>query len=208
MLPKLALICGILAPLLFVFTDVVAGTSWKGYSFVWKSISELSAIGAPTRPFAAPLFIAQSLLLVAFGLGVWGQAGQNTPLRVIAGFLVGNGIVSLAATSLFPMRVGVVASALSVGVILGAAGVIFLLVAVGFGAAAFTNWFRFYSIGTLLTFAVLTIFGLVAQNPGHGRVGLQERVMSYGFLLWIGLLTVVLLSAGIGTGRGAESAVN
>jgi hypothetical protein len=99
---ELALVCGILAALLFVGTDVLAGTLWRGYSFISQSVSELRAIGAPTKSFAVPLFITQSLVLVAFGLSVWGLANQNFALRVTAGLLVGNGVLSLAA-AFFPM---------------------------------------------------------------------------------------------------------
>jgi formate/nitrite transporter FocA (FNT family) len=63
---------------------------------------------------------------------------------------------------------------------------------------AFHNWFRWYSIGTLLTFGLLTVFGLVAQTA---RVGLQERTMIYGCLLWVALLAIVLLGAETGTAR-------
>ena len=192
MLSKLLLACGLLAALLFVGTDLVAGAQWKGYSFISKSINELSAIGAPTRPYAAPLFMAQSLMLAAFGLGVWGQAGHNTSLRVTASLLVANAIVGLAASAFFPMQAGIRPSPASAGVILGAAEVIFLVVAIGFGAAAFTNWFRFYSIATLLAFAALTVVGVAAQ--AEPRIGLQERVMSYGILLWVGLPAVLLLT--------------
>lgn len=192
MLSRLLLACGLLAALLFVGADLVAGAQWKGYNFISKSISELSAIGAPTRAYAAPLFMTQSVVLAAFGVGVWGQAGQNTSLRVIASLLVANGIVGLAATAFFPMQAGIRPSPANAGVILGAAGVIFLVVAIGFGAAAFTNWFRVYSIATLIVFAVLTIVGVAAQS--EPRIGLQERVMSYGMLLWVGLLALVLMT--------------
>lgn len=204
MLSRLLLACGVLAALLFVGADLVAGAQWKGYNFISKSISELSAIGAPTRAYAAPLFMTQSLVLVAFGLGVWGQAGHSTPLRVIASLLVANGIVGLTATAFFPMQAGIRPSPASVGVILGAAGVIFLVVAIGFGAAAFTNWFRVYSIATLLVFAVLTIVGVAAQS--EPRIGLQERVMSYGMLLWVGLLALVLLTTETAAAHSSESA--
>jgi hypothetical membrane protein len=49
MLRNLLLICGILSSLLYVSTDTLAGTLWKGYSFTHQAVSELSGIGAPTR---------------------------------------------------------------------------------------------------------------------------------------------------------------
>ena len=55
---RLLLICGILASLLWIGTDIVAGVLWEGYSFVDQAVSELSAIGAPTRPLVVPLLLA------------------------------------------------------------------------------------------------------------------------------------------------------
>jgi hypothetical protein len=46
-LQKILLGCGILASLLKVGTDLLAGLTTKGYSFVLHSISNLSALGAP-----------------------------------------------------------------------------------------------------------------------------------------------------------------
>jgi hypothetical protein len=199
MWPKLLLLCGIVAPLLFVGTNVLGGVLWSGYNFTNQSISDLSASGAPTRAAVVPPLIAVDLLLMVFGVGVWGVASRNGALRVVAGLLVVYGVVN-AAAEFFPNRLGETPRPLSPGVILTATGVISLLVAIGFGAAAYRNWFRFYSIGTLLVFAVLTVLGLL---QARARVGVQERVLSFGSLLWVAMLAVVLLSAEPGTGRGA-----
>jgi hypothetical protein len=202
MWPKLLLVCGIVAPLIFAGANVVGGVLWSGYNFTNQSISDLTAIGAPTRAAVVPPFIAADLLLMLFGLGVWGSASQNGALRVVAGLLVVYGVVNSAA-EFFPNRLGETPGPLSPGVILTAAGVISLLLAIGFGAAAYRNWFRFYSIGTLLVFAALTVLGLAQAKA---RVGAQERVLSFGSLLWVVMLAVVLLSAELGIGRGTSVA--
>lgn len=204
MWPKVLLVCGIVAPLLFVGTNLLGGVLWRGYSFTHQSISDLSAIGAPTRAVVVPLFIAVDLLLAGFGLGVWGLAGQNVALRIVAGLLVAYGVVGCAA-EFFPYRLGEPPKPFNAGVILTAAGVIFLLLAILSGAAAYRNWFRFYSIGTLLVFAVLTVVGFA---QAEARVGLQERVLSFGCLLWVAMLAIVLLSVELETVGGAESADN
>jgi len=94
------------------------------------------------------------------------------------------------------MQLGAAVSTITV--VLGAVSMIFFLLAIGFGAAAHRNWFRFYSIGILVTFLVLTIFGfLVAPQiaAGTSLVGVQERTMIYGYLLWVVVLDIVLLRA-------------
>jgi hypothetical protein len=50
---KALLACGIVAPLVYLASDVIAGMRWKGYSFRDQTISELNAIGAPTRALTA-----------------------------------------------------------------------------------------------------------------------------------------------------------
>jgi hypothetical membrane protein len=67
---NLLLICGILSSLLYVGTDILAGMLWEGYSFTHQAVSELSAIGAPTRPLVVPLYFVYDVLMIAFGLGV------------------------------------------------------------------------------------------------------------------------------------------
>jgi hypothetical protein len=49
--------CGILSPVLYAMSDAVAGMQWKGYSFWDQTISELGAIGAPSRPLFSFLLI-------------------------------------------------------------------------------------------------------------------------------------------------------
>jgi hypothetical membrane protein len=102
-LRNVLLICGILASLLYVATDILAGMLWEGYRFSSQAISELSAIGAPTRPLVVTLGIIYDVLLMAFGLCVWViAAGKRRALRLIGGLLVGIGAIGFVWTQ-FPM---------------------------------------------------------------------------------------------------------
>lgn len=88
---RVLLLCGILSPLLYAVADALAGMRWQGYSFRDQVISELGAIGAPSRPLFSILLIAVYLLLVA----AWGSGSRldsKRRLRVVAGLLVGLGI--------------------------------------------------------------------------------------------------------------------
>lgn len=49
MFQKILLSCGILAPLLYLGTDLLAGKLLKSYSFSVQSMSELGASGSPVR---------------------------------------------------------------------------------------------------------------------------------------------------------------
>ena len=48
--PRLLLTCGILSSLLYVAMNVYFPMQWDGYSSASQTVSELSAVGAPTRP--------------------------------------------------------------------------------------------------------------------------------------------------------------
>ncbi|MBU7014346.1 MAG: DUF998 domain-containing protein [Theionarchaea archaeon] len=196
------LVCGILSSLLYVSTDILAGMLWEGYDFASQSASELSALGASTRPFVLPLELTADVLLIAFALGVWVSAGRNRALRVTGGLLAANAVTALVAVAFFPVHPGeaMTASANTMNVVLMGLSVLFLLVAMGFGAAACQNWFRFYSIGTFLVFLVEDILATMgAPRAIRGQsgplVGIQERTMIYGCLLWIVVLAIVLLRA-------------
>ena len=49
MLRKTLLLCGIISSVLYATITVVIATLWDGYDWRSQTISELSAIGAPTR---------------------------------------------------------------------------------------------------------------------------------------------------------------
>jgi hypothetical protein len=201
MLRNLLLICGILSSLLYVGTDILGGMLWEGYSFTSQFVSELSAIGAPSRPLVVPLFIIYDVLFFAFGWGVWGLAGQKRALRFIGGLLVGMGVINFVAV-FFPMhlRGAEVTFTDIMHATLAGVTVLFILLMLGFGATAFGKWFRLYSIGTLLTLLVIGAFPwlggaqLVVQQPTPWA-GVTERIMIYGYLLWVVVLAIVLLRA-------------
>jgi hypothetical protein len=197
---KVLLACGILASLLYVGTDILAGLLKKGYRFDSQSGSVLSAFGTTTRPFVLPLMLTAYILLIAFAVGVWFSADRNWAMWVTAGLLAGYAVFSMVAIAFFPAHLdeAVNTRANTMNVIISAVSVLLFLLAIGFGAIANRDWFRYYSIGTLLVFVVLAIFRLSGVFPvpsGQSLVGVQERTMMYGELLWLVLQAIVLLRA-------------
>jgi pimeloyl-ACP methyl ester carboxylesterase len=86
-LRKVLLICGIVSSLLYVGTDIIAGTLYAAYSLSNQAVSELFAIGAPTSRLVVPLFTVYSVLLIAFVFGICKSAataagGNNYPVKV------------------------------------------------------------------------------------------------------------------------------
>ena len=69
MLRKTLLVCGILSALLYAAMLVFVPMRWPAYSSAAQTVSELSAIGAPTRSLWASLGVVWALLYAAFGWG-------------------------------------------------------------------------------------------------------------------------------------------
>ena len=88
MLRKALLVCGIVSSFLYVGMNVFVPMRWPAYSSASQTVSELSAIGAPTRSIWVPLGIAYAMLMAAFGWGVRASAGRNRRVRVVGSLLV------------------------------------------------------------------------------------------------------------------------
>ena len=144
--------CGVIAPLLYVATDVFLAMRWEGYSYRDQTISELNAIGAPTRTLSIVLGIVGYAFLVAFGVGIWRSAAANRRLRVAGGGLIALGVLAWFGVPFMPLHVREAEESLTDTLHvaqLAVAGPL-LLVIVGFGAAAFGWRFRLYSAATVM----------------------------------------------------------
>src|SRR6478609_9751202 len=84
MVRKSLLICGILSMLWYVVINFIVPMQYPGYDIASQTVSELSAIDAPTRTFWFVLCIFYSLFFIAFGLGIWLSANENWKLRLVA----------------------------------------------------------------------------------------------------------------------------
>lgn len=195
---------GILSLPLYVATDVIGGMRYAGYSFASQAISELMAVGAPSKSFVDPLFLLYSLLALAFGTGVFRVAGnRNRALRMSGAALIGYGAIG-AVTNLFGEFFAMQqrgAGSLSTDaphIILTGVLVFLLLFAMGFGAFALGSRFRVYSLVTLvavIVFGALTArFApmLAAGQPTPG-LGIVERMDVYAAVLWVAVLGIALL---------------
>ena len=199
-LKKALLVCGILASLLYAGMDVIGGTRWQNYSWISQEFSRLSAIGAPSRPTHLVLSPIYTLLVVAFGLGVWWSAGRKRALRIVGGALVVYAMVSLVWPQFFPEDLAAPVSAFTntMHIILTVVTVFSWVLILGFGATAFRKRFRLYSIATLLTvlmFGALTGPQAAALAAGQPTpwLGLTERINIYSFMIWAAMLAVILL---------------
>lgn len=192
---------GILALVIYVLADLVGGLRYPGYSFTSHTISELAAVGAPTAALVGPLFLLYPVLELAFAAGVIREAaGWNRALRLTGIMLVASSALGIAS-AWFPMQAPRGMGSLAADmphIFVMSAIVLFLLLAIGFGAFALGRRFRIYSFATALTvlvFGVLTgryIASVGAGEPTPG-LGIIERIEVYATLVWIAVLAMALL---------------
>ncbi len=199
---------------LYIFMDVVASLAYAGYSYRDQTISELSAIGAPTRPFWLVMSAVYQVLAFGFAFGVLAMAGGRRRIRIVGWLLVAAAVSGLLWW-FGPMHQREVLAADGATwqdtLHLTTVGISSLLFfgTIGVGAFAFGRGFRWYSfatIGVMLVFGTLTNMDLeaVANNEATPWLGIWERIVVEAALLWQAVFAVALLkhSQGEGVARG------
>ena len=195
--PDLLLSCGLISSLFYVAMNVIVPMQWPGYDAASQVVSELSAIGAPTRSLWVALGTVWSVLLAAFGIGVWLRGEGDRSLRVAAGALIVSSIVGLYWP---PMHLRGAPRTLTdtLHLVWTAATLLLMLVTITFGAAAFGKRFRHFSLGIVATFVV---FGLLTFHDSQGLVanlptpwiGVWERINIGAYMLWVIVFAIALL---------------
>jgi hypothetical protein len=197
---KALLVCGVASSLLYA--AMIWGIRYEGYSPISQVPSELTAIGAPTQALWARLGWIYTVLITAFGIGVWKSAGGNRALRLVGGFILAQASLAL----LWPfapmhqrevLAAGGGTSSDTLHQVLAAVTVFLMFLAIGFGATAFGKRFRLYSIVTIV---VLLVFGgltfleapRLEMNLPTPWIGLWERINISVFLLWVVALGAML----------------
>lgn len=196
MFRKILLACGMLSSLLYIGRDLAALLSYPSYDFANQVISELSAVGVPSRGIDVAIGRVYGLLMVLFGVGTWLSARNKRGLRITGVFL--------AAAAIFgsfwpPMHMRGAPTGLTdtLHIVWTAVWLIATMIAMGFAGAALGKRFFYYTIATvcvMLLFGALT--GLqgphVAANLPTPWIGIYERINIGAFLLWVVVLAVDL----------------
>ena len=203
LLTKLFLVCGMLSSILYVAMNIFVPMQWEGYSTVSQTISELSAIDAPTRSLWVPLGIVYALLTAAFGWGVRISTIKNRPLRIAGALLFINGVISLFWPPMHQREVLAAGGGTmtdTMHIVFSFVTVLLFMLTIGFGAAAFGKVFRLYSIATLV---ILVVFGILTgmqapemeANRPTPLMGVWERINIGVYMLWVIVLAIILLRA-------------
>ena len=210
MLLKALLVCGILSSLLYVGMNIFVPMQFEGYSYASQTVSELSAIGAPTRPLWFWLGLVYTVLVVAFGLGVWLSAGRNRLLRVVGGLMIVSGVIGLFWPPMHQREVLAAGGGTltdTMHIVFAMVTTLLMVLALVVGAAAFGARFRMYSIATIM---LLLVFGAltgvdapaVGANEPTPWIGVWERLNIGVYMLWVVVLAIALLRAQVKRPQG------
>lgn len=187
--------CGVLASAAYIAGDLLAAVVHPEYhSFTARAISELVAIGAPSRGVMMAALTVYTLSALAFSLGVWMTAGRRRALRATAASLfILSALNVLAPLFRMPMRGE---GSAAVHEIFTAMTVLAIVLAMGASAWALGRRFRVYaiaSVAALIIFGALT--GLDAAREPTPWMGMTERIGIGAYLLWQAVLAHTLIAS-------------
>lgn len=201
MLQKVLLLSGFTSSLVYAAVNVFVPMTWAEYSIANQTVSELSAIGAPTRTLWIGLVVPYIVLFAAFGWGVLRSAGANRWLHIAGWLILVYSVFNLYWPPMHRREILAAGGGTLTDVLhLVWAGVtVFLFVLImGFGALGLGRPFRVYTIASI---AALIVCGLLtslsAPNVGANLptpwIGVWERLNIAVFLLWVAVLSLSLL---------------
>lgn len=204
---KFLLGCGILSSVVYLGADILGSLNWPGYSVANQTVSELAAIGSPSRELVMWLFTAYNVLLIAFASGAALSAADNSDVHRAANAIGMIGWLGIVA-AFFPIHMRGYAWTINETMhsVLTAVTVLFIISAIVFGGRTADVRFRAYSITTI---ALTLGFGAWSGWIGRGLVsdletpwiGVAERVCIYSYLAWIAVFAVILLRVRDESGR-------
>lgn len=156
-------------------------------------ISSLLYILVDIIAAGAAIGIPYNLLVIAFAAGIWmfpTSPVQKRILRIVSVLMLSHAVSGFIGGTVFPMY--------SRGVAVVITEVLFMLLVISFGALAFGERFRWYSMATIVL--SLAAGGLSAAYGARLAAGLPapvlpivERINIYGFMLWVIVLAVMFL---------------
>jgi hypothetical membrane protein len=192
---------GIITPLLYIFSVILGGALWPGYSHVTQAISELTMASAPNLGLMDSLFTAYGLLLLVFSAGfafIWRKSG-NKGLAASGIVLVCCALAGLLMKFFRQDPIGepltftgfmhlILAALTSLGTIFA-----IFLSASGFRKLENTRGLRTFAL--VMGVIVLISGGLTAVGTTQlpAVFGILERITIGSFMLWLLVISIALL---------------
>src|SRR6185436_6087920 len=139
----------ILSSLWYIVINIYVPMLDSSYNIVTLTVSELSAIGASTRPIWVALVVLYPVLLIAFGWGVLQTAGSSRQLRIAGILIIAYCVMNFYWPPMHQREViaaggGTLTDTLHIGWAITTP--LFNMLLMAFGAAALGKRFRRYTI--------------------------------------------------------------
>lgn len=103
MKPKYFLVCGALAPLVYLGAVVLGGVNYPGYKPLFQAVSDLIAAGAPNKAVLDVVFLFCSLLIALFSFGIFKLVNRTSSIEARIAAKLGS--ISLAGMSLLGLMI-------------------------------------------------------------------------------------------------------
>ena len=192
--PKIFYLCGMLAPLVYIFMYLIGGALRQGYSHLSDSVSELLSPGAPNKRLLDILNFTFALLYTLFGIGVF-QFVIRSELGSLVGYIGAGLIIAVGLASMgsaiFPQDATGSPSTLA-----GKLHLIFVFAVQIPGAILSTilmgiwikqtGMFPGFATYSFISAGVIVLTGILA-GPAMGTriMGLVERISALAVHQWI-----------------------
>ena len=200
-LERILLFSGIFSSIWYIAINIIVPLQYSGYNVASYTVSELSAVDAPTRSLWVTLCVLYSLLLITFGIGIWLSAGLQKTLRFVAALFIFDAVFGFFWPPMHQREVIAAGGATSTDtmhllwayITLG-----LMLLRIGFGAAAFGKKFRVFSIVAVILFLVFGLLtGLEAPGIDAGKptpyIGIWERINIGVYMVWVVVFAIALV---------------
>jgi hypothetical protein len=190
---KALLTCGIVSSIWYIIINIFVPFYYDGYSSVSLTVSELSAVNAPTRILWVLLASIYPLFIAALGWGILKSAGQRRSLKIMGSLTIAYSIFNLFWPPMHQREVisagnGTLSDTMHIAWAMTT--VVLMMMLMISGAAALGKRFRYF---TIITFVIFIIFGILIgkETPGieggfpTPHIGLWERINIGAFMLWV-----------------------
>jgi hypothetical protein len=196
MMKKFLLRCGWLSSLYYVLINLIVPLFFEGYDWTAQTVSELSAINAPTRTLWVILAIVYVMLFGLFGLGVLYISADNPRLSRAAKLMLLYAVVNIYWPPMH-LRGQLPGVTDTLHIVWAVVTILLMLLIMGYGAAGMRKSFRIY---TVLTIAVFIVFGIliareapaIPENLPTPYLGIWERANIAAFMIWVGVFSIAL----------------
>ena len=192
---------GVISTLWYIFVNILVPYWHPGYNIQTQTVSELSAIDAPSRSLWILLCIPYTIMMIAFGWGVWISSDDNRKLKLAGALLIIDAIFGAFWPPMHTREViaagnGTMTDTLHV--VWAYVHLVFILLIIILAAISLKRSFRIYSILTIILFL---IFGALTtkEAPGLAKneptpfLGIWERINMAAYMIWISVFAWVLL---------------